>query len=295
MTSAIADILHRMDQALYEFGSVTSSPPLNLLSHFKGQLYLGCATLLVNRAVQNQGVWRDTGWAPLLHGVEAIRCIGRHGLDINLTMKLAKTFENLSLESAKGQCGGENVRLLKERAGIYFNTSLFSIDGGSCEDLSEKLFQASGSAPEQGEMEKMKDAVLSFLACQKMQQGDSSKAISAGSSIFGKVESRVITKSNLSRIVSNPGEIVENKMDVPDRSNKVLGDTKVTVVKPEKPSKEQSRQSNYHCMLLNELSEALEDADCSLIAECGGETKVHSATLGGVWPWFDIILGLFLH
>ena len=58
--SVLADILHRMDQALYEFGSITPPPAQNLLSHFKGQLYLGCATLLVKRAVKDQGAWRDT-------------------------------------------------------------------------------------------------------------------------------------------------------------------------------------------------------------------------------------------
>lgn len=58
--SALADILHRMDQALYEFGSISPPQSQNLLSHFKGQLYLGCATLLVKRAVNDQGAWRDT-------------------------------------------------------------------------------------------------------------------------------------------------------------------------------------------------------------------------------------------
>ena len=58
--SVLADILHRMDQTLYELGSISPPPSQNLLSHYKGQLYLGCATLLIKRAVKDVGAWRDT-------------------------------------------------------------------------------------------------------------------------------------------------------------------------------------------------------------------------------------------
>ena len=58
--SVLADVLHRMDQALYEFGSISPPPSQNLLSHYKGQLYLGCATLLIKRTVKDQGAWRET-------------------------------------------------------------------------------------------------------------------------------------------------------------------------------------------------------------------------------------------
>ena len=58
--SVLADILHKMDQALYEFASIIPPPSQNLLSHFKGQLYLGCATLVIMRALKDQESWRDT-------------------------------------------------------------------------------------------------------------------------------------------------------------------------------------------------------------------------------------------
>ena len=58
--SVLANILHRMDQSLYEFGSITPPPSQSLLSHFRGQLFLGCATLLIKRAVKDHGAWRDT-------------------------------------------------------------------------------------------------------------------------------------------------------------------------------------------------------------------------------------------
>ena len=58
--SVLADILHRMDQALYEFGSITPPPSQNISSYLKGQLYLGCATLLAKRAIKDPGAWRDT-------------------------------------------------------------------------------------------------------------------------------------------------------------------------------------------------------------------------------------------
>ena len=55
----LSDILHRNDQALNEFGSITP-PSQNILFHFKMQLYLGCATLLAKRAIKDPGARRDT-------------------------------------------------------------------------------------------------------------------------------------------------------------------------------------------------------------------------------------------
>ena len=55
--SVCADILYRMDQSLKEFSSV--SPPAKPMSHFKGQLYYNAATMLVKRAVKDEGSWRD--------------------------------------------------------------------------------------------------------------------------------------------------------------------------------------------------------------------------------------------
>eukprot|EP00092_Neocalanus_flemingeri_P036782 GFUD01040043.1.p1 GENE.GFUD01040043.1~~GFUD01040043.1.p1 ORF type:complete len:2751 (-),score=928.30 GFUD01040043.1:212-8194(-) len=123
----------------------------------------------------------------LQHGVEAIRCTGLHGLDINLTMKLGKTFESLSLESAvaseEDQGAGEIVSLLEERAGIYYRASLVSVErmekGGGLREPSVRLLQAAGNTPGQGEMDKMKEAAHFFLACQKMHQGNSLEAIAA--------------------------------------------------------------------------------------------------------------------
>merc|ERR1712179_523290 len=93
-------------------------------------------------------------------GVDAIRCTGLHGLDINLTMKLGKTFESLSLESAVAseddQGAGEIVSMLEERAAIYYKASLVSIErnekGGGLREPSVRLLQAAGNTPGQGEM-----------------------------------------------------------------------------------------------------------------------------------------------
>ena len=78
------------------------------------------------------GTLQPADWRTLQHGVEAIRCTGLHGLDINLTMKLGKTFGSLSLERAVASEGdqgvGEIVTMLEERAGIYYRASLVSIE-----------------------------------------------------------------------------------------------------------------------------------------------------------------------
>ena len=53
-------------------------------------------------------------------------------MDVNLSMKLGKTFEKLSLESAAvvdGDAGAAGVvSNLEERAGLYYSASLASID-----------------------------------------------------------------------------------------------------------------------------------------------------------------------
>ena len=124
------------------------------------------------------GTMQFSGRRTLQHGVEAIRCSGLHGLDINLTMKLGKTFESLSLESAvaseEDQGAGDIVTILEERAEIYYRATLASIErnekGRGLSEPSVRLLQATGNIPGQGEMTKMKEGALFFLACQKMKE-----------------------------------------------------------------------------------------------------------------------------
>ena len=126
------------------------------------------------------GTMQFSGRRTLQHGVEAIRCSGLHGLDINLTMKLGKTFESLSLESAvaseEDQGAGDIVTILEERAEIYYRATLASIErnekGRGLSEPSVRLLQATGNIPGQGEMTKMKAGALFFLAYQKMKKED---------------------------------------------------------------------------------------------------------------------------
>merc|ERR1712218_325965 len=57
--------------------------------------------------------------------VEALRCSGLHGLDVNLTLKLGKTFESLSLESGAVTDGDTAaaaiVTSLEARASLYYS------------------------------------------------------------------------------------------------------------------------------------------------------------------------------
>ena len=68
----------------------------------------------------------------LQHGVDSLRCSGLHGLDINLTMKLAKTFQSLGLESEEvtdgDQAAGAIVKELNTRAGLYYSASLAGLE-----------------------------------------------------------------------------------------------------------------------------------------------------------------------
>ena len=123
----------------------------------------------------------------LQHGVEALRCTGLHGLDVNLTMKLGKTFERLSLESGSvtdgDQAAAAIVTSLEARASLYYTASLASIErierGAALKEPSVRLLQPAGNTPSMAEMDKMREAANYFLASQKMHQGCNGEALEA--------------------------------------------------------------------------------------------------------------------
>ena len=103
-------------------------------------------------------------------------------------MKLAKTFESLSLESAEAGEGdseaGQAAEELKDRAGLYYRASLLGlskVERGAEPDRepSLRLLQSAGPTPGQQEMDKMREAANLFLACQTLQAGQHSEAIAA--------------------------------------------------------------------------------------------------------------------
>ena len=133
------------------------------------------------------GTLRPADRRTLQHGVEALRCSGLHGLDVNLTLKLGKTFESLSLESGAVTDGDAAaaaiVTSLEARASLYYSASLASLErlerGAALKEPSVRLLQAAGNTPTMAEMEKMKEAANFFLACQKMHQGLNGEALEA--------------------------------------------------------------------------------------------------------------------
>ena len=119
----------------------------------------------------------------LQHGVEALRCTGLHGLDVNLTMKLAKTFEMLSLDK---DTLTNQVDEVEARAALYYRASLVSLElaeqgraprepitrllppaGGSHRSTLGKKKKHScfpGRSPTAAEVEKMRLPAKLFLA-----------------------------------------------------------------------------------------------------------------------------------
>ena len=116
----------------------------------------------------------------LQHGVEAIRCTGLHGLDINLTMKLGKTFERLSLGE---DTRPEAVEGLERRAALYYRAALVSMEqqerGLGVREPSVRLLGPAGRLPGQAELEKMRAPARLFLATQLMHAGQHLEALAA--------------------------------------------------------------------------------------------------------------------
>ena len=116
----------------------------------------------------------------LQHGVEALRCTGLHGLDINLTMKLGKTFEALSLAK---DLAPQRVEALESRAALYYRASLLSLEqqerGLGVREPSVRLLQPAGRSPSSAEAERMRAPARLFLAMQLMHTGQDSEALLA--------------------------------------------------------------------------------------------------------------------
>ena len=161
----------------------------------------------------------------LQHGVEALRCTGLHGLDVNLTMKLGKTFERMSLESGSVTDGdtaaGALVTSLDERAGLYYQASLINIErierGTGLREPSVRLLQSAGNTPSLAEMDKMKESANFFLATQKMHQGNNGEALDAFKEIktpyasfyTGEIYKKLALEERANGSVMDPGQFRE--------------------------------------------------------------------------------------
>ena len=160
----------------------------------------------------------------LQHGVEALRCTGLHGLDVNLTMKLGKTFERLSLESGSvtdgDQAASAIVCSLEARASLYYTASLASIErierGAALKEPSVRLLQAAGNTPSMAETDKMREAANYFLASQKMHQGCNGEALESFKEIktpyaafyTGEIYKKMAIEERTSGVIHDNGEHV---------------------------------------------------------------------------------------
>jgi len=123
----------------------------------------------------------------LQHGLDTIRAVGLHGLDLHLSMKLAKTFECHALEAKViADCDehvSRGVAVLETRAATYYKCALSTIDkqdrGMGGRQPSVRLFSPAGEEPNSSEVTKMKEGAKFFLACQKMHQDLNEEALTA--------------------------------------------------------------------------------------------------------------------
>ena len=105
----------------------------------------------------------------LQHGVEALRCTGLHGLDVNLTMKLAKTFEMLSLDK---DTLTNQVDEVEARAALYYRASLVSLElaeqGRAPREPITRLLPPAGGS-HRSTLGKLKTNILAFQVALPLQ------------------------------------------------------------------------------------------------------------------------------
>ncbi|XP_023348327.1 RANBP2-like and GRIP domain-containing protein 5/6 isoform X4 [Eurytemora carolleeae] len=121
----------------------------------------------------------------LQYGLDAIRCKGLHGLDVQLTLKLGKTYECHALEAAatadQDAHANSMVPILESRAATYYKAALASIEkieaGVGIREPILRLFSAAGVEPGKSELGKMRESAKFFLACENMHLGMHEEAL----------------------------------------------------------------------------------------------------------------------
>jgi len=119
------------------------------------------------------------------YGLDAIRAKGLHGLDVQLCLKLGKTYECHALEAVATADQDEHaaglVTVLEARAATYYKAALAAIEklqaGVQIREPSPRLFPAAGPEPSRAELGKMRESAKFFLATQHMHLGMHEEAL----------------------------------------------------------------------------------------------------------------------
>ena len=196
----------------------------------------------------------QTADSPILQqGVETIRCSGLHGLEINLTMKLAETFASTS---SVASCSPGVSALFIDRAILYHKATITNIKRIEnfefmLMETSRPLFQAAGDIPDQVELTAIKEAANDYISLQNITRRSQRRH----EDILGGLDNEVIAE------VDNEGE---------DGAQYNL-----------------LARSDYHTWLLSQvldMGDTFCGSMCYLHGRCGRKVQIPFFILQNLWP-----------
>ncbi|PNF19022.1 hypothetical protein B7P43_G11805 [Cryptotermes secundus] len=135
--------------------------------------------VFTNQAKGDLGELRQT----LQRGIEVVRVLGNHGLDVKLVVHLAQTFEQRASTMAARTEGSSDLPAIEARASLYWTAALPLLErlqrNQTIRAPHTRLFEYQGKELSSAEVNALIEEGRFFLACQLMKEDKHEKAIEA--------------------------------------------------------------------------------------------------------------------
>ncbi|XP_069676446.1 E3 SUMO-protein ligase RanBP2 isoform X2 [Periplaneta americana] len=119
----------------------------------------------------------------LQRGIEVVRVLGNHGLDVKLIIQLAQTFEQRAATMAARTEGSNDLPAIEARASLYWMSALPLLErlqrNQAIRAPHTRLFEYQGKELSSAEVNALIEEGRFFLACQLMKEDKHEKAIEA--------------------------------------------------------------------------------------------------------------------
>ncbi|XP_047107588.1 E3 SUMO-protein ligase RanBP2 [Schistocerca piceifrons] len=141
--------------------------------------WIAAYTVIQKQVEGNLGELRQV----LQHGIEVVRILGNHGLDVRLIVQLARAFaERATSMAARGECAAD-VTAIEQRAALYWTSALPLLErlqrNQTIRAPHTKLFEYHGKELSSAEINTLIEEGRFFLACQLMKEDKHERALEA--------------------------------------------------------------------------------------------------------------------
>uniref|UniRef100_T1IZQ7 Nuclear pore complex protein Nup153 n=1 Tax=Strigamia maritima TaxID=126957 RepID=T1IZQ7_STRMM len=215
-TSALA--LEERNAGVYGSQEVSTYLPVSisipLCSDQQATWWSAAYRLFKNLAKENLADMRHT----LQHGIEVVRALGLHGIDVMLMVHLAETFAERARE-LKEQNNNDIWRHLENRAAHYWKTVIAMLEKLSnnqvCRMPKERIFNSSSRDPSTEDVKKLLEEGSFYLACQAMNSNKNEDALEMFDRLktpYASYYQALIYKKLSSEDFNQPRELITSEM-----------------------------------------------------------------------------------